>query len=132
MHQLRLAIEESTRAQTQTQAIAVYLSVQKDRIFQVSARLDALRKDIEAAAAETQKLADGIARSTRAIGDPTNPSEVRSELEARIADLKAQMTRAANHEQNLRNQEAQISQTLQAEEGRWTELIDRLEQVIKR
>jgi hypothetical protein len=38
LRQLRMAVEELTRSQTQTQALGVYLSVQQSRILQVAAR----------------------------------------------------------------------------------------------
>ncbi len=48
LHQLRTAVEEMIRTQTQTQALGVYLSVQQSRIVQAATRLDAVRKELEA------------------------------------------------------------------------------------
>ena len=38
VRQLRVAVEELTRSQTQTQALGVYLSVQQSRILQMATR----------------------------------------------------------------------------------------------
>ena len=45
IRQLRLAVEESTRSQTQTQALSVYLSVQQARLVQVAARVDVAERN---------------------------------------------------------------------------------------
>ena len=47
LRQLRMAVEELTRSQTQTQALGVYLSAQQSRVLQVATRLDSARKDLE-------------------------------------------------------------------------------------
>ena len=132
VRQLRLAVEEATKAQTQTQALAVYLSVQKDRIFQVWSRLDSLRKDIAAAADVSVSASDRIARITKAASDTSQPPEIRAEIALQLAPTKEAAARAAQREQDLRNQEAVLAQSLQAEEARWSDLIARLEQTIKR
>ena len=132
IHQLRLAVEESTRAQTQTQAIAVYLSVQKDRIFQMASRLDSLHKDVEAAADESRQQAQQLAKLTEASSSGSLDQDMRAAIADQIRDLQHALPRSTAREQGLRNREAEASQTLQAEEARWVELISRLEQVIKR
>ena len=62
VRQLRLVIEELAKGQTalakdqtQTQALAVYLSVQQSRILQVTARLDATRDELAEAETDLQK-----------------------------------------------------------------------------
>ena len=61
VRQLRLAVEESIRSQTQTQALGVYLSAQQSRIVQVASRLDAVRRDVEAASDRSQAMATRMA-----------------------------------------------------------------------
>jgi hypothetical protein len=46
IRQLRLAVEEATRSQTQ--ALGVYLSVQQARLVEVAARVDAAREELDA------------------------------------------------------------------------------------
>src|SRR5688572_1699190 len=61
LRQLRVAVEELTRSQTQTQALGVYLSVQQSRILQLAARVDSARKDLETATLRSQKIGSTVA-----------------------------------------------------------------------
>src|SRR5580765_4589457 len=49
IHLLRVAVEDASRAQTQTQALSVALSAQQSRMLQLNARLDALKREIASA-----------------------------------------------------------------------------------
>jgi len=132
VRQLRLAIEEGTRAQTQTQALAVYLSVQKDRIFQVASRLDGLRREIATAADISRDTARKLAEMTKAASDTSDAAEIRTYYANLAGSFRDAAARASAREQDLRSQEAQLAQNLQTEEARWSDLIGRLEQAIKR
>jgi hypothetical protein len=46
IRQLRAAIEESTKHQSQAQALAIYLSAQQSRMVQLATRLDAVRNEL--------------------------------------------------------------------------------------
>ena len=46
--------------------------------------------------------------------------------------FKAQVASALEREQQVRNRESELAQMLLVEEGRWTDLISRLEQSVKR
>src|SRR5215213_7493930 len=54
LRQLRVAVEELTRSQTQTQALGVYLSVQQTRLLQVATQMESARKDVEIAVTRSQ------------------------------------------------------------------------------
>jgi chromosome segregation ATPase len=129
--QLRLAVEESTRNQTQTQALGVYLSAQQSRILQVANQLDRVRKDIDAASDRSQVLATQLTSFEDMLSQATEPPR-RAELENRIRAVSSEQKRASLQEQQARNREAEISQALQLENARWSDLISRLEQLIKR
>jgi chromosome segregation ATPase len=131
VRQLRLAVEESTRAQGQTQALGVYLTVEQGRVVQVGARMDAARKDREDAEARIRVLARDLAAVQAALSGPIEPEERRA-IEVRLRGTKQELDDATAREQQARTREAEISQSLQLEEGRWNDLIARLEQLIKR
>src|SRR5688500_4184791 len=54
VRQLRVAVEDLARVQAETQALGVYLSAQQSRVQQVSAQLDAARKELETATVRSQ------------------------------------------------------------------------------
>ena len=51
VRQLRIAVEEFARTQTETQALGAYLSARQGRLMQTTQQLDAVRKEIDAATA---------------------------------------------------------------------------------
>ena len=130
VHQLRLSVEDATRAQTQTQALAVYLSVQKDRVQQVAARLDGVRKDLDAANEESRSYSEQIKQFEAQV--PTSTPEIRSQLGWMIQDLKQRLGVSSGRLQALQSREADMAQLLQTEEARWTDTVSRLEQIIRR
>ncbi len=131
LRQLRMAVEELTRSQTQAQALGVYLSVQQSRILQVATRLDSARKDLEGVSIRSQELASTLAGPTDELSQVTDPGR-RAALEDAVRNLKYEQATVRLREQQVRGRDAELSQTLQLEESRWSDLISRLEQLIKR
>jgi chromosome segregation ATPase len=131
LRQLRMAVEELMRSQTQTQALGVYLSVQQSRILQVAARLDSARKELDTASVRSQKIASALANDNNELSQVADP-ERRAALEQAIRDLKQEQASVRLQEQQARNRDAELYQALQAEELRWSDLMSRLEQLIKR
>ena len=131
LRRLRMAVEESTRSQTQTQALGVYLSVQQGRILQVATRLDSTRKDLEAATIRFREIGSRLDNLDEELRRVTEP-RTRTELEEMIRRLKREQASVALEEQQTRSREGELSQMLPLEEARWSDLISRLEQLTKR
>ncbi len=131
LRQLRMAVEELSRTQTQTQALGVYLSVQQSRILQVATRLDSARKDLEAATIRSREIASQLANIDDKLPRVPEP-ERRTQIEDAIRWLKHEQGTVGLQEQQTRGHEGELSQMLQLEESRWSDLISRLEQLIKR
>jgi hypothetical protein len=131
IRQLRLAVEESTRMQTQTQALGVYLSVQQSRLVQVSARVDAARKELDDVSLRSKQMADQLTRNNEALLRETNPQQ-RAGLESENQALKQELANLGLKEQQVRSREAELSQMLQSENARWTDLISNLERLLKK
>jgi hypothetical protein len=131
IRQLRLAVEESARSQIQTQALGVYLSVQQSRVAQVASRLDVSRRELDGMAVRGRQMAAEMANLENALPQVTDPKQ-RAEVEQQARVMKLELDSLALQEQQTRNREAELSQTLQLEEARWTEIISRLEPATKR
>jgi murein L,D-transpeptidase YcbB/YkuD len=131
IRQLRLAIEQSTRTQTQAQAIGIFLSAQQSRILQVTTRLDAARKELEAIAEQSMHHSNELARFEEEIPRISDPNE-RAAVEDRSKGLKLQLKNIAAQEQQARTREAEMMQAWQQEEARWNDLIARLQQIVER
>jgi hypothetical protein len=131
VRQLRVAVEESARSQAQTQALGVYLSVQQSRIVQVASRLDAVRRDLDGATVHSQGIATALARLDDELPRITEPKE-RAALENQIRALRLEQPQVDLQKQQALTRESELSQALQLEDARWSDLISWLEQVIKR
>ena len=130
LRQLRLAIEEATRRQTQTQAMGVYLSVQQSRLLQVSARLDAARRELDTATGRSRDIATELSNTEDALARGAKP-ELKSQYEMHARNLRQEMEKASVQLQQAQMRETELSQMLQSEEARWTDLITKLEALIK-
>lgn len=126
VRQLRLAVEELARSQTETQALGVYLSAQQSRLQQADQQYAAARRELDSATAARDRieaqLTDAMAEQPRATS-----AERRAELEQAIDDLKYEQARVDRDLQQARNRENDLSRELQSEETRWNDLIARLE-----
>ena len=136
VRQLRLSVERSAQAQGQIQAMAVYLSAQQSRLLQVSARADALRKDLDVSTREARRFADEIAELEKALtmplsAQPPGAIPMQAQLEAQLSEARRGLATATAAEADLRSRESEASVALQTELARWTEMINRLEQATR-
>lgn len=131
VRQLRLAVEESTRSQSQTQALGVYLSAEQSRLIQVSSRLDAVRAQLAGAASQTRQFANYLATAQAEVRDAKTADD-RAQAAGMVEMFKQQSDAAAAQEQQLRDRESELVQSFRAEESRWTDLITRLEQLVRK
>ena len=131
VRQLRVAVEDSTRTQSQIQMLSVYLSAQQSRMIQVTSRLDATRRELADAAARSREAAIRVSNAQTEAVEAKRPEE-REEAADMVHMFKEQVDAAAAREQALRAREAELLQAWQAEEARWAELITKLEQSVKR
>jgi hypothetical protein len=131
IRQLRFAIEQSSRTQTQAQALGIFLSAQQSRILQVTTRLDAARKELDTIARQSTAHANHLALLEEQIPKISDPNE-RAALDDRSKGLKIEMKAVVAQEQQARTHEAEMLQAWQQEEARWNDLIARLQQIVER
>ena len=131
VRELRLAVQQFAQTQSQTQALGVYLSVQQSRILQVSSQLETARRELDGVSRQstevTSKLAD-LEEELPRISDPMQ----RNAVQEAIREMRREQALATAQEQQLRNRELELSQTMQTEESRWSTLLTRLESLTQR
>lgn len=131
VRELRLAVQQFAQTQSQTQALGVYLSVQQSRILQVSSQLETARRELDGVSRQstevTSKLAD-LEEELPRISDPMQ----RNAVQEAIREMRREQALATAQEQQLRNRELELSQTMQTEEARWSTLLTRLESLTQR
>lgn len=131
VRQLRLAIEEMARSQTETRALEASLSTQQSRMLQTEQRLEAARRGIDTTASRSEGIEARLASLRDERSRATAPDR-RAELDEAIRSFEGEREDAARELQRVRTREDELSRTLQVEETRWNELISRLEDLAGR
>jgi hypothetical protein len=128
---LRSAIERTSESQLQSQVLGLYLNLQQNRVAQATARHDGFMRELEGLTNRDRELAQAAATGDLALTQETDPAKRRA-MEQEQRAMKEEAERVSVQLQQVRTREAEASQSAQTEEARWTELISRLEQLLKK
>jgi chromosome segregation ATPase len=131
VRELRVAVQQFAQTQSQTQALGVYLSVQQSRILQLSSQLETARRELDGVSRESSDVTSRLANLEEELPRLSDPVK-RSAVQDAIREVRRQQALATAQEQQLRNRELELSQTMQAEESRWSSLLTRLEALTQR
>ena len=131
VRQLRLAVQQFAQTQSQTQALGVYLSVQQTRLLQVSSQLESARLELDGVARQSNEVTGKLAELEEELPRLSDPTK-RTAVEEAIREMRREQQLATAREQQLRNRELELSQTMQTEESRWSSLLTRLEALTQR
>ena len=124
---LRVAFEGSA----QTDVLVAVLAAQRERVTFTAGRLDAVRAELEQLAKRAADIRMASATAERASGPaPLRPVDPVSGAQA--GQVRAELTRIAQREAELRPLQVELTNTLRLEEAKLTELLVRLEQMYKR
>jgi len=129
VRQLRLAVEELARSQSETQALGVSLSAQQSRMQQADQQLAAVRDQIASTTGVRQDLETRLARLLAE--QPRTSPDRRAQMEDAINDVRAEQARIDLQLQEARSRENDLSRVVQSEQTRFDELIARLQQLAR-
>jgi hypothetical protein len=132
IRQLRLAIEEATRRQVETQALAVSLSAQQSRLVQIAGRADVAREQLNAVTVRQRDAERRLTFMVEGLGNPLISAEIRRELEGARQGAQHDLESIAAEQKLVASRDAELMQAMQSEEARWMDLISRLEQLLRR
>jgi septal ring factor EnvC (AmiA/AmiB activator) len=125
---LRAAMEQMASAGPRVQLALGRLQLQEQRVNTLVRRLEEVRTSLVQAQKGLEGGTHELGERERASRESPDP-EVRRELEASLKHLKTDMARMTFDVQRLQNEEATLSQDIAAEQGRWSELNQRLEEL---
>ena len=131
VRELRLAVQQLAQTQSQTQALGVYLSVQQSRVLQVSSQLDAARRELDSLSVQATEVGSKLAELEEELPRISEPAQ-RNAIQDGIRGIRREHGLVSAREQQARNRELELSQSLQTEESRWSSLISRLEALTQR
>ena len=128
VHALRLAMEQSASIAPRVQLTLARLNIEEQRITQLAAQLDQVRRELTGATSGSKMMADRLTDLERSI-QMAPDDKTRKDLESEQVQVKRQQVMEAVHEQQLRTRENEATQFLSMEQARWTELNARLDEL---
>jgi chromosome segregation ATPase len=128
VHGLRMAMEQSATVAPRVQLTLARLNIEEERIAQLVAQLDQVRRELSAASLESQKFSDQLPEFENGLLTATD-DKVRRSYEYERTELKRKLSAQVRLEQQLRTRENDTAQALSAEQGRWIELNARLDEL---
>jgi peptidoglycan hydrolase CwlO-like protein len=124
---LRAAMEQMASAGPRVQLALGRLQLQEQRVNNLMRQLDTVRGNL----AQTQRQEEEMRRQIAGFEEPGGkwtPDE-RAAVEQQLRNMKAQQPLVAADIQRLQAEEATISQQIAAEQGRWSDINQRLEEL---
>ena len=129
---LRQAVETSTKSQVQVAALGVALSAEQSRMVQVSTELTAARAALSTAAATRVSLEHELTGIRQREASADLPPPMRQELSLQESATTSGLEAARTAESDAQAREVILTQSLQQEEARWTDLVGQLQQFYSR
>ena len=129
---LRLAVEKSSQAQSQMQALMVYSAAQQSRLVMLASKSEAAQREVDASVDESEATTGRIVAMERALTANGNmPPNERQAVEDMVAVLKQDQTRLAARVATLKNRAFEADSAVQTELARWNDLMSRFEQAAR-
>jgi DNA repair exonuclease SbcCD ATPase subunit len=119
-------MEQMASAGPRVQLALGRLQLQEQRVNTLVRGLEEVRSRVAQAQKELEVLTQHMSRLERMSREAPDPED-RRHAEAELKNLKMEITRATLDLQRLQTEEATLTQDIAAEQGRWTELNQRLE-----
>jgi hypothetical protein len=126
---LRAALEEMATAGPRVQLLFGRVQLQEQRIINQVRRHDAVMADLAGARKRLEPLTDQIKMLSKVLTGLGLEPESRREFEAELAARKTEWERANADVQRLVAEEALLAQEVAAEQTRWTDFNQRLEEL---
>ena len=125
---LRAAMEQMSSAGPRVQLVVSRLQLQEGRIAGMIRRLDTVRDSLSSGRRELDQLKGGLKMMEEA-GEPQAPGVPKEDLGPMLAGVKQQVASAQGNVDRLVAEELQLTQDLAAEQARWTEINQRLDEL---
>jgi len=129
---LRAAMEQMASAGPQVQLALGRLQLQEQRVNNLLRRMENVQAEFSGALLESDHAAQEFTRMENALKSGGIAPEERQQVESVLVQLKAQQGRALAKVQRLQAEESSLTQELATEQGRWTEINQRMEELTRK
>ena len=121
-------MEQMASAGPRVQLALGRLQLQEQRVNTLARRLEDARTSLAQVKSGLEDLTLRMNENERLSRESSDP-EVRQAAEAELRQLKTAVARGTRDLQRLQGEEATLSQDISVEQGRWSELNERLEEL---
>ena len=126
---LRAAMEQMASAGPQVQLALGRLQLQEQRVNNLLRRIESVQNELSTALQESDRARERLTRTTDELKSGRLPAEEQRQEESILPELKATQGRALANVQRLQAEESGLTQDLATEQGRWTDINQRLEEL---
>jgi predicted nuclease with TOPRIM domain len=126
---LRAAMEQMASAGPRVQLFVGRLQLQEARITSMARRLDTVRDSLAGAQPHYENTRQRFKELQSAMAENREGLPPRAELESLLANRRSEVSAAKTAVDRLTAEEAQLGQDLTVEQGRWTEINQRLDEL---
>jgi predicted nucleic acid-binding Zn-ribbon protein len=126
---LRAAMEQMASAGPQVQLALGRLQLQEQRVNNLLRRMEGIQNELGGASQEFDRTRQEITRMEGALKSVGLGAEERDHIESILPELRGAAGRALAKVQRLQVEESGLSQGLASEQGRWTEINQRMEEL---
>jgi len=128
VHQLRLALERSAQIAPRIQIAVERLKLQQEKVARTSQPLDELRRDLDRRRSDQPKIQQRLQAIENQASQAVDPTQ-RRDFEGALKEFKLEAEQAEKSLQQMQAREGELTGQLQAEQSRFMELNDRLDQI---
>lgn len=128
VHALRLAMEQSASIAPRVQLTLARLNIEEQRISQLAAQLDQIRRELSGAALASKKTSGDLVEVEKSL-QTASDDKMRKDLEEAQSVYKRELSQRSFQEQQLRTRENEATQMLSTEQARWIDLNARLDEL---
>jgi len=125
---LRIAMERSATVGARIQLLVARVQLQEQRIAELSRRAAAVRDELSKIEGDIAGIGGELKRMERALESGTD-IEDRKQVEVMIEVLKTRLAAPEKRRQDLLNEDALLSQQLSADQGRWSDVNNQLDEL---
>jgi len=126
---LRAAMEQMASAGPRIQLFVSRLQLQEGRMNTMIRRLDTVRENLTAAQRELENAQEEVKGLEIGLASATTPAQMREELQLMLPARKRRLAEHRATVARLTAEEAQLSTDLATEQGRWTDINQRLDEL---
>jgi predicted nucleic acid-binding Zn-ribbon protein len=128
VHQLRLVLERQGADTARIQLLISRLTIQETRVSRLARDLDEVREQVARTDEEQRQGAEQLKRMEAALSQIMDVAQ-KEDFEMQVAMMRRQLADARAREQRLRAREGELDAAFAAEQGRWIEISNRLDEL---